>query len=439
MSLNEALAVCRSQYERRNARSQAYLDEAAKVLPGGNTRSVLHYAPFPLLLERGEGAKVWDVDGHDYIDCVGEFSAGLYGHSNPIIAQAIRRAVDGGTTLGGQTKLEYELASILCRRFPSIELIRFCNSGTEANLLAISTALLSTGRTRIIAFRGAYHGSVLSFPDGGNPLNMPFEIQLETFNDVDRCVAAIGHIGKNLAAVIVEPMLGAAGNIPASHAFLVALRNATAAVGAVLIFDEVKTSRLGSGGLQKAHSIQPDMTTLGKFIGGGLPLGAFGGRAELMKVFDPRRPSPIRHAGTFNNNVCSLSAGVAGLAEVFTETVAAEFYDRAEALRRRLCRIAQDCEVPVTFSGLGSIFTIQFTGHPVTNPGQLPVDGKTLASLFHVWCINNGLLVASRGDFFLSLPFFDGADSLLPDLVERFCLEYGSILRRQVIAGILDA
>jgi glutamate-1-semialdehyde 2,1-aminomutase len=427
-TLQEALALCRTEFAEKNPGSLAYEAKASAFLPGANTRSVLYHAPFPLLLDHGSDARVWDVDGHEYIDCVGEFSAGLYGHSNPIIARAVRRALKRGTALGGQTDAELQLAEALCDRFPSIELIRFCNSGTEANLFAITTALARTARETVLAFGGAYHGGLISFPVEGNPLNVPFRVELAIFNDIADTKAKVAACGNDLGAIIVEPILGAGGNIPASADFLATLRETSSTVGAILIFDEVKTARSGAGGVQALRGVAPDMTTLGKFIGGGLPLAAFGGRADIMEVFDPRRQGSSRHAGTFNNNVCSLAAGHAGLTKVFTKQVAERFLERGEGLRERLSQISDECGVPIVFSGLGSIFTMHFLEEAPANPADITERSKALSSLFHIWAINNGLLVASRGDFFLSLPFFDLPEDIIHALVSRFCLEHRYLL-----------
>ena len=258
-------------------------------MPGGNTRSVLFHAPFPLTMVRGEGCRLWDADGHAYVDMLGEYTAGLYGHSNPIIRDAIDTALDGGWNLGGHGVMEARLARTICARFPSIDLVRFTNSGTEANLLAIATALAVTGRKRVMVFEGGYHGGVLSFAGGGIPINAPHQWLLAPYNDVPATLALAEAHAAELGCIIVEPMLGGGGCIPAGPAFLQALRDVATRIGAVLVFDEVMTSRMSAGGQQARLGITPDMTTLGKYIGGGMSFGAFGGRADLM---EPLRSSP---------------------------------------------------------------------------------------------------------------------------------------------------
>ena len=403
LSVDAALATAHARYAANNPNSRTANRRAETVLPGGNTRSVLHFEPYPLTLVRGVESVVWDVDGHQYIDFVGEFSAGLYGHSNEIIKAAIIEALNIGTVLAAPTQLEADLAAAITRRFPSMELLRFCNSGTEANIMAIVTALAVTGRRKILVFREAYHGGVLTFARDGSPINLPLDYVLVDYNDAEAAAAAIHHHADDLAAVIVEPILGAGGNIPATPEFLRMLRRESERTGALLIFDEVKTSRCGPGGMQGQLGIVPDLTTLGKYLGGGLPTGAFGGRREIMSKYDPRLPNAFRHAGTFNNNVCSMNAGLAGLTRVFTAERALEFAKSCEQFRLMLNDRLVRKKLPMQFTGFGSMFTVHFSWRPVCAPKDIPPISRCLAQLFHLECLLRGILVASRGDVFVSL------------------------------------
>jgi glutamate-1-semialdehyde 2,1-aminomutase len=404
------------------------------VLPGGNTRSVLFFEPFPLTMARGEGADVRDVDQHGYADFVGEFSAGLYGHSDPTIKAAIHDALDMGVVLAAPTRLEAELAAAINARFPSMERLRFCNSGTEANLLAIATALAATGRRKVLVFREAYHGGVLVFSGGGGPLNVPFDFVLADYNDVEGATRQIRAHARELAAVVVEPILGAGGNIPATKEFLAALRKETSACGALLIFDEVKTSRCGPGGIQGELGIQPDMTTLGKYIGGGLPSGVFGGRKELMDRFDPRRPDGLRHAGTFNNNVCSMMAGLAGLTRVFTAERARQFLGANERFRSDLNGALAATGLPMRLIGLGSMFTVHFSKTTIHSPADIPPASRRLSQLFHMESLQRGVLVASRGDIFISLAAANQHLTALREAVLWFADTYAPLIRRELNA-----
>ena len=228
----------------------------------------MYFSPFPLTITRGEGAQLHDLDGHTYADFLGEYTAGIFGHSDARIRAAIVEALDEGLNLGGPNRWEGELGRLMCERFPSLDKVRFCNSGTEANLYAISAARAATGRTHILVFDGAYHGGVLSFVKP-SPINAPFPFVLAQYNDLEGTAALIASHRKELAAVLVEPMIGSGGGISAEPEFLTMLRDETRRHGIILIFDEVMTSRLAPGGLQEKLGILPDMTSFGKYLGGG--------------------------------------------------------------------------------------------------------------------------------------------------------------------------
>lgn len=371
------------------------------MLAGGNTRSVLYYQPFPIAMDKGEGSTLWDIDGHKLVNLCGEYTAGLFGHSEPRINAAIQQAMMRGLNLAAVGRAEYELANLICGRFPSIELVRFTNSGTEANLMALTAARAHTGREMILAFRGGYHGGVLLFtPQGPSPVTVPFPFLLTDYNDAESAAAVIAQNGDRLAAVIVEPMLGSGGCIPAEASFLRMLRQATREVGALLIFDEVMTSRMSDGGLQKRLGITPDLTTLGKYIAGGMSFGAFGGRADVLSLFDGRLP----HAGTFNNNVLSMAAGRVALGEVFTAEVAEELYVRGERLRTALNDRLMKLGVSMHFSGVGSVATAHYRP-PLLRSAYTPTareDG--LRELFFLDMLHAGFYMARRGMIALSLP-----------------------------------
>src|SRR6185503_11328603 len=277
------------------------------------------------------------------------------------IRAAVVAALNEGVNLSGHTALEEALGRIICERFPSIELVRFTNSGTEANLMALAAATSFTRRRRIIVFDGAYHGGVLSFAGGGSPINVPHEFVVSTYNDVDQTLKLIEENRGQLAAILVEPMIGSGGSIPADVEFLQALRRAATESGALLIFDEVMTSRLAPGGRQQAVGIMPDLCTLGKYLGGGMSFGAFGGRRDVMAQFDPRRPGALPHAGTFNNNVVTMAAGIAGLTRVFTPAAAEALNARGDALRGRLNALCRDRGASFQFTGIGSLMSAHAT------------------------------------------------------------------------------
>ncbi len=418
--LDRAIADARARYASANPLSQAADKDAERYLPGGNTRSVLFFPPFPLTMVSGDGAEMMDLDGHRYIDFVGNYSAGLFGHTSELIQSAVTRALHHGFAMGAPNRYERELARHLCGRFPSIEKIRFSNTGTEANIWAITTALAVTDRKKVLVFRDAYHGGVLKFMAGGSRLNIPFDWVIGDYNDIEGVADLIDQTGDELAAVLVEPILGAGGNIPASRDFLEMLRRKSRKVGALLIFDEIKTSRLGKGGIQRLFGVIPDMTTIGKFIGGGLAIGAFGGSEELMARFDPKGEHRWNHAGTFNNHVCSMAAGVAAMGKIYTEERAKEFFEWSEAYRTSLNEMFAARDVPMHCNGLGSIFAIHFSNGPVRRVDDITSGCRSLRPLLHMELLLDGVLICPRGDLFPSLPMTETHLSKARLALEKF-------------------
>ncbi len=418
VAIDSALDEAVSRYTEKNPKSHVQHELAAKSLPGGNTRTVLFVDPFPITLVKGEGAHVISLDGDRYVDFLGEYTAGLFGHSDPIIRKAIDRALDSGMSRGGHSSLEATFGDIICQRFPSIERVRFTNSGTEANLMAISTARAITGRQKIMVFDGAYHGGVFMFASE-NPINAPFDFVRVPYNDTNKAVETAAKYANDLAAIVVEPMLGAGGCIAAKRSFLAALREASDKHGALLIFDEVMTSRLSSGGMQEVHNILPDLTSLGKYIGGGMSFGAFGGRADIMSRFDPHEPNAFAHAGTFNNNVLTMSAGIAAMSEVYTPEVADELNAKGEALRARLNKLATDADVSMQFTGYGSMMTVHMSREKLVRP-QASVKGEQLTKLFYFDLINDGVWIARRGMITVSLPIGEAETEKLEASVGEF-------------------
>jgi glutamate-1-semialdehyde 2,1-aminomutase len=418
--LNAALVEVEARYVAANAAGKERFQKARSVMPGGNTRTVLHYDPFPLTWAKGEGNRLTDLDGHVYTDFLGEYTAGLFGHSDAVIQQAIRKALSDGIVLGGPNDYEGRLAAAIVDRFPSIDLVRFTNSGTEANMLAIQTARFMTKRDRILVFEAGYHGSVFYFGHHGNPLNLPMDWVIGQYNDIAGTQALIANHAKDIAAIVVEPMLGSAGCIPGDKAFLAMLREEATRHGIVLIFDEVMTSRLSPTGLQGVLGITPDMTTLGKYLGGGSSFGAFGGRRDLMERFDPEHQDAIGHAGTFNNNVVSMAAGLAGLTQVFTAAEAMRINALGDTLRTNLQAVSKKHGGLLQVTGIGSLMTIHFSDLPVRGPLDVhPHDAArdklmgAARKLYHLEMLAAGQYLARRGFIALCLP-------MQPADIERF-------------------
>src|SRR5215472_16311758 len=420
IDIKAALAEAEEHYRARNPKSLAQHHAACAAMPGGNTRSAIHVDPFPLTMTRGEGASLWDLDGHEYTDFLSEFTAGIYGHSHPAIRRAITAALDGGLNFGAHNAAEARFAAAICARFPSIELVRFTNSGTEANLMAVSAACALTGRPKILVFEGGYHGGVFYFRGHGSRLNAPFEYLLGRYNDFAAVEALVQPHRAELSAILVEPMQGTTGCIPAEQGFLAGLRALASETGALLIFDEVMTSRLAPGGLQETHGILPDLTTLGKYVGAGMSLGAFGGRADIMERFDSRRPDAFQHAGTFNNNVLTMHAGLVGLSELYTPERARALNAWGDLLRERLNAVVQRHGLAMQFTGLGSMFSVHMTDAPIRAQEDAERGNAKLRDLFYFDLVARGIWFAKRGMFALSIALEAGDGDKLVDAVEEF-------------------
>ena len=435
--LQSALAEARQAYVERNPKSLARHREAVRAMPGGNTRTTLHNAPFPLTVVRGEGCRLWDADGHEYIDVLGEYTAGIYGHSHPVIRAAIDRALNHGWNYAGRNAYEARLAQLIVDRIPSIELVRFTNSGTEGNVMALAGARVfvqRTGRTqarKVMVFHGGYHGGVLYFVSGGSPVNLPYEFVVAPYNDVEGTRTLFAEHGAEIFAVLVEPMQGSHGCLPGDPAFLAMVRAETRTRGIVLIFDEVMTSRLAPGGLQEKLSITPDMTTLGKYIGGGMSFGAFGGRRDIMELFDPTRPDSLPHAGTFNNNVLTMAAGVAGYGEIYTPAAAEALNARGEKIRGRLNAICRKAGVGFQFSGIGSMMTGHATARPIRTAADIAAGSQDAKELFFFDMSAAGIWIARRGFAALNIMIGDAEADRFVSAVEEFVAARQALLKPQ--------
>lgn len=392
-----------AQFIARNPKSNDFHCKACDSLPGGNTRTVLHGAPFPIFIEAGYGSKLRDVDGHEYTDFLNELTAGIYGHSNPVIKKALMQGFDEiGISLGGTTTCELNYAEALKSRFLSIEKIRFCNSGTEANITAIIAARKFTGKRAVIAMHGGYHGGPLSFAHGISPYNMDSQdFILCEYNNSTQFKELVNS-SQDIAAVIVEAMQGAGGAIPADKEFMQTIQLECEKNDIVFILDEVMTSRLSPGGLQQIYCLKPDLTTLGKYLGGGLPFGAFGGRADIMSCFDPRLPGSLSHSGTFNNDTLTLTAGYVGLTELYTPEAVKRLNALGDGLRKDIESYCHNTKMSIT--GLGSIMNIHFTeSGRVNSYNDTAGEVIELKDLLWMDLLKEGFWIARRGMITLSL------------------------------------
>ncbi|MBI1964415.1 MAG: aspartate aminotransferase family protein [Candidatus Rokubacteria bacterium] len=441
MSLDKEVA----EYTAKTARSRALHEEALAVMPGGNSRTTTFFDPYPFYAARGQGAHIWDADGNDRLDFNGNYTSLILGHAPPDVVKAAQQAIESGLSFPGPTEWEVRLAEMLARRVPSVEQVRFTNSGTEATMNAVRLARAFTGRPKIAKFEGAYHGThdwvlVSVAPDpktAGNrrhpkpvpaSAGVPPAVLKHTvvlpWNDAEACEQILAAEAANLAAVLVDPLLGIGGVIPPADGFLQRLREITERHGIVLIFDEVISFRVAWGGAQERFGVRPDLTTFGKIIGGGLAVGAFGGRADLMSFYDPRRGAArISHGGTFNANPATMAAGVATL-----NALTPEAYARLDALGERLrggiTRLLAGTRRKGQVSGVGSLFCLHWTTEPLTDyRSSRPKDAEQPLRMF-VGLVNEGILLTQRGLGACSLPMTD-------EDVDRFVNALARVLARQ--------
>lgn len=385
----------------RNPASRAQHERARAVLPGGTTRTILHHAPFPLTFVSGEGGNLTDADGHTYVDLVGDYTAGLLGHSEKRVHAAVAEALATNTSVGGVHPAEIRFAELVCNRFGH-QRVRFTNSGTEANLMALTLSRVVTGRSMIMVMFGGYHGGVFYYSHGNAPWNVPFPTIVAPYNDLETCEELINEYALDLAAVIVEPMLGS-GCVPADARFLSGLANAAQQAGAIVITDEVMTSRHGPRGLADLLGVRPDIATYGKYFAGGFSFGAFAGRADLLDHFDATKPDSIPHAGTFNNNIATMSAGCVVLSEIFTSDTAITLTARGEDLRARIDDVLHQHKLPLTITGFGSMNAVHALPHRPQNGTDLVERDPVLQEALFLSLLHRGVYTAPRGSLNLGL------------------------------------
>ena len=389
---------------RKTSRSEALFQRAQAIIPGGVNSPVRAFRGVggtPLFIESGQGSRIFDADGNSYIDYVGSWGPLLLGHRPPQVIDALREVLETGTSFGAPTEREVELAELISKIVPSMEMMRLVNSGTEATMSALRLARGFTGRNITIKFEGCYHGHVdsllvkagsgmatLGIADtAGVPQSFAETTLALPFNSIASLEAAFAARGPEIAAVIVEPVVGNMGCVPPAPEFLAAIRRLTEKYGALLIFDEVMTGfRVALGGAQELYGIKPDLTTLGKIIGGGLPIGAYGGRRDIMQRIAPL--GPVYQAGTLSGNPLAVAAGLAMLRHLSAHP---EIYLQLEARAAQLCQ----CTPPgVTINRVGSMFTFFFTDRPVHDwESAKKSDTARFGKFFH-FLLERGIYIA---------------------------------------------
>ena len=411
------------RYLSRTSQSRRHLEAAKQWLPGGETRQASFYKPYPTIMTQGERCYLYDCDGHSYMDFQNNYTSLIHGHCHPAIVSAASAQLKKGAVLGTATELQYLHAAHLCKRIPSLEMVRYCNCGTEATLFALRASRAFTGRHAILKMDGGYHGghefvqvnynpnlnsedSTDKFADPWIPKGVFYDVFIVPFNDLKIAEDIIQKHRQRLAAVIVEPSLGAGGQIGPGPGYLKGLRELTAECGVLLIFDEIMSFRHHVGGMQASEGVEPDLTALGKIIGGGFPVGAFGGRAEIMDLFNPDHAQSIFHSGTFSGNSVTMAAGLTAL-ELYDHGSVEQLNSLADKLKQGFRDAFQRIGIKGQITGCGSVFNVHWVEREPQNAKDTAKASRSagpLPALFHLEMMNRGIHIAPRGMFALSTP-----------------------------------
>lgn len=431
-------------YAAANPKSGALHERAVKFMPGGDTRNSIFWDPFPLYVVDGDGTILTDADGNQRTDMVNNMTTLILGHRPPEVVEALAEQVSHGVSFPAPNPSVVRWAELMCERVPSLDKVRFVNTGTEATLNAIRAARAFTGKQKLVKAEGAYHGNhdaiqisvtppldqagdaespeaVAAFP--GIAQAAVDDIYITPFNDIVSAEKIIREHADELAAVIVEPVNGQCGMVPGTPEFLEGLRRITDELGMLLIFDEVIAFRIAYGGAQDYYGITPDLTCFGKVVGGGMPVGAFGGRDDIMAMWDPSDGgSTVQHAGTFNGNPMTAAAGVATL-EALTPDRYEYLETLGESMRTKLRALFAELEVPMGVTGVASLFALQFTSTEVVDYRTFSTNDKTMMQTMFIGLLNEGFLMSNRCAGNVSLVHTE-------DDVDAFVAAVGNVLKR---------
>ncbi len=418
----QAYEAAVQKYMQKTPKSKENFNRAKQVLAGGETRTVAYYHPYPLTIETANGSRLTDSDGNIYIDFLNNYTSMIHGHSHPTITKAIADVLEKGTCIPAILPEQVELAEILCQRLPSVDRIRFCNSGTEATMFAVRTARAFNGKDAIIKMEGGYHGTtdwaeysmVNSDPVNRNPLkpipeskgishNAGKDLYIVPFNDLDAVEQTLAAHADEISAIIVEPVLGSLGIICPKPGYLQGLRILADKYDVLLIFDEVQTFRLSLGGAQELYGVTPDITAIAKIFGGGLPIGAFGGREDIMAVYDKTLAESISHTGTFNGNRPAMAGGIAAM-KLLDQAAIDKLERLGSRLEMGLKKTIDDYQVPFSINRAGSLLQIHMV--PKSPHNWLTVVAGfpllPICVLLHLELLNRGVFIATRGTIALS-------------------------------------
>jgi len=445
------------EYLPRTKKSRTFDQAACHYLPGGSTRSATDSHPYPIYMDSGRGCFLTDVDGNEYIDFMNNYTVLILGHAHPRVNQAISEQMQKGVLLGAPSQSQYELGRKICERVDSVEKVRFCNTGTEAVMYALRAARAVTGKSEVVKMEGGFHGNteqveISVSPDlalagpAERPVSVPDtqgitqgvleDVLVAPYNDID-CTRRIIHENrKEIAAVIVEPVMGYSGMVPAKREFLEFVREITAQNDIILVFDEIISFRLAPGGAQEMYGVKPDLTTFGKTIGGGLAIGAFGGRGDIMDIFSPKRKNPMHHSGTFNGNAITMAAGVAAMTEI-DGALLSYVNELGDRLRNGIQEIFIRNGIRGQLTGVGSLMNVHFSNQDVVDLRTAKANWNSslpVRDLLNLALKNHGIYTPRRVMLCISSPMtskeiqqtlkaFDQSLGELKPIIQRNCPE----------------
>ena len=414
-------------------------EKLIKYIPGGSTRSLSYFKPYPIHIESGKAAHVFTHEGHKLLDVTNAYGAIVHGHGDPDIVKAVQEGIAKGSQYSTPTDGQYKLAKLLCERIPGFEKVRFVNSGTEATMFALRTARTYTNKDKILKMTGGFHGThdcvaastKKNVITAGIPKGMTEDMLEVPFNDFDALEKTVKENADQLAAVIMEPFLGAGGVVLPQKRYLEHVRKVTQDNNVLLIFDEIFSYRVNTGGCQKLYGVTPDLTTVGKVIGGGLPIGVFGGKTDIMNIFcHENSATPLYHSGTFNGYETLMQAGFAALSK-YDEKAVSYINNLGERLQKGLLKSFKTNGLNMQSNHIGSLLNIHFVNEPITTAEQVLKSEEQLHTLMHLSLLNKGIFTIPRGLFILSCAMTKEDIDLLIEKIDETLKDLLPLIQRK--------
>ncbi len=439
MSVHPVAAKIVDEYRENYPASRERHQRLVNYIPGGATRSLSYFKPWPIHIDYGKGAHVYTHEGHKLLDVTNAYGALVHGHGDPDVVAAVQAGIARGSQYSTPTDGQYHLAKLLCDRVPGFDKVRFLNSGTEATMFALRTARAITGKDKIVKMAGGFHGThdcvaastKKNVITAGIPAGMTEDMLEVPFNDPDALEKMVTRHAADLAAVIMEPFLGAGGVVLPEPGFVQKARDITTAHGVLLIFDEIFSFRVDIGGCQNRYGVIPDLTTVGKVVGGGLPIGVLGGKAEFMNIYcHENTEKPLYHSGTFNGYETVMQAGFAAMSKFDAQAVAAINAKGDNFQEGLLARIAAN-GLNIQSNQIGSLVNMHFVNQPTTRAEHVLASEEELHTLMHLSLLNKKIFNIPRGLFILSTVITDDEMAMFLEKIDDTLKELLPLIREK--------